>query len=30
VRDREGAKVTDSGYLAEIERAILHALASDL
>jgi [protein-PII] uridylyltransferase len=30
VRDHEGAKITDSGYLAEIERAILHALASKL
>jgi [protein-PII] uridylyltransferase len=30
VRDRDGAKVTDSAYLAEIERAVLHALASDL
>jgi [protein-PII] uridylyltransferase len=30
VRDHEGAKITDSAYLAEIERAILHALASKL
>jgi [protein-PII] uridylyltransferase len=30
VRDRDGSKVTDSAYLAEIERAILHALASNL
>jgi [protein-PII] uridylyltransferase len=30
VRDRDGQKVTDSAFLAEIERAILHALASDL
>lgn len=30
VRDPSGAKVTDPAYLAEIDRAILHALASDL
>jgi hypothetical protein len=30
VHDREGEKVVDSAYLAEIERAILHALASEL
>ena len=30
VRDRDGNKVADSAYLAEIERAILHALASEL
>jgi [protein-PII] uridylyltransferase len=30
VRDPNGDKVTDSAYLAEIERAILHALASEL
>ena len=30
VRDREGAKISEAAYLAEIERAILHALASDL
>jgi [protein-PII] uridylyltransferase len=30
VRDHDGAKITDSAYLAEIERSILHALASKL
>jgi [protein-PII] uridylyltransferase len=30
VRDREGDKITDSAYLGEIERAILHALAGEL
>ena len=30
VRDRDGAKVTDAAFLGEIERAILHALASEL
>jgi len=28
VRDGQGAKVTDPGVLAEIERALLHALES--
>jgi [protein-PII] uridylyltransferase len=30
VRDRQGSKVTDSAYLAEVERSILHAIASEL
>jgi [protein-PII] uridylyltransferase len=30
VLDREGQKITDGAYLVEIERAILHALASTL
>jgi [protein-PII] uridylyltransferase len=30
VRDRSGAKVTDPDHLVEIERAILHALATEL
>mgnify|MGYP001021916556 CR=1 FL=1 len=29
VRDRSGAKVTDPEYLAEIERAIVHALTEE-
>jgi [protein-PII] uridylyltransferase len=30
VRDGSGAKITDDAFLAEIERAVLHALAGDL
>jgi [protein-PII] uridylyltransferase len=30
VRDPSGAKITDEAYLAEIQRAVLHALASGL
>ncbi|MDC6657944.1 hypothetical protein OEZ74_27090, partial [Leclercia adecarboxylata] len=30
VRDAAGAKIADSAYLAEIDRAVLHALAGDL
>jgi [protein-PII] uridylyltransferase len=28
VRDRDGAKIVDDSYLAELERALLHALAN--
>jgi [protein-PII] uridylyltransferase len=30
VRDRDGAKITDSAHLGEIERAILHGLSGEL